>query len=76
MKTTEAQLEALRVAQAELLSGDTNGNVYIQASPGAAMILTDRTLAVTKVSDQIRSLMKGDFEGCMPKKACQTSESK
>jgi hypothetical protein len=75
MKTTEDQLEALRVAQAELLSGNTDGNVYIQVSPGAAMFLTDRTLAVNQVSNQIRSVMKGDFSNDTPRNTAEPSKS-
>ena len=75
MKTTENQLEALRVAHAELLSGNTDGDVYIQASPGAAMYLTDRTLAVNQVSNQIRSVMKGDFSNDTPRNPAEPSKS-
>jgi len=56
----EAKLEALRVAQTELCSGDTNGSVYVQLSPGAAMFLTDRSLAVEQVSKDIRGIIAAD----------------
>lgn len=54
------RLEALRVAQAELSSGDTTGKVFIQASPGAAMFLTDREAAKKKVAAEIRQIVLGE----------------
>jgi hypothetical protein len=55
------RLEALRVAQAELSSGDTTtGKVFIQASPGAAMFLTDREAAKEKVAAEIRQIVLGE----------------
>jgi hypothetical protein len=74
-KTSEDHLEALRVAQAELLSGNTNGDVFLQASPGAAMFLTDRTLAVNHVTNQIRTIMTGDFATEPPRKPDESSKS-
>jgi hypothetical protein len=39
----------LRVAQAELISGDISGRVFCRLSPGAAAIQMDRT----KLQDQV-----------------------
>jgi hypothetical protein len=39
----------LRVAQGELISGDTSGRVFCRLSPGAAAIQMDRT----KLQDQV-----------------------
>ena len=52
----EKLLEEYRVAQAELSSGNTNGNVYMQLSPGAGLFLTDRIIAVENISNRIRSI--------------------
>jgi hypothetical protein len=57
-----SKLEALRVAQAELVSGNTNGSVYLQASPGAAAFLTDRTVAIEVISEGIRSTIEADHK--------------
>jgi hypothetical protein len=57
------RLEALRVAQAELSSGDTSGNVFVQLSPGAAMFLTDRSVAQEKVASEIRAIVWGEDLG-------------
>jgi hypothetical protein len=53
-------LEALRVAQAELSSGDTSGSVFRQFSPGAAMFLTDRSVTQEKVASEIRAIVLGE----------------
>ena len=63
----EQRLEALRVAQSELVSGNTDGRVYMRASPGAALFLTDRTVAIQKVSEQIKGTIKADNGGGMSK---------
>jgi hypothetical protein len=62
MSTTElkTKLERLRVAQGELCSGDTTGSVYTQLSPGSAMFLTDRFVAVANVSKEIRAVIEHD----------------
>ena len=57
------KLEALRVAQAELSSGDTTGKVFMQASPGAAMFLADRKVAKEKVAAEIRQIVLGEVGG-------------
>ena len=58
--TAEEKLNALRVAHAELCSGDTSGDVYLQPSPGAAMFLTSREIAVNHVTNEIRTILKAD----------------
>lgn len=58
-----SKLEALRVAQAELSSGDTTGKVFMQTSPGAAMFLTDREVAKEKVAAEIRQIVLGEVGG-------------
>lgn len=57
MRTKEETLAELRVAKSELLTGNLNGNVYLQVSPGAALVLTDRSVAINQVSHQIQALM-------------------
>lgn len=49
------ELDVLRVAQSELASGSTKGEVYLQASPGAVMFLTERSVAQVKVASQIQA---------------------
>ena len=58
--SSAASLEALRVAQAELCSGNTNGAVYIQLSPGAALFRTDRVATLEKVSKEIQRVIQRD----------------
>ena len=62
MSTSElkTKLERLRVAQAELCSGDTTGSVYTQLSPGAAMFLTDRAVALENVTKEIVVVIEHD----------------
>ena len=55
-----SRLEALRVAQAELSSGDTSGKVFVQLSPGSAMFLKDRSEAKEKVASEIRHVVLGE----------------
>jgi hypothetical protein len=55
-----SRLEALRVAQAELSGGDTSLRVYTQASPGAAMFLTDRPAVKEKLASEIRQIVLGE----------------
>jgi hypothetical protein len=47
-------ISTLRVAQSELVSGDTNGKVYIRLSAGAVAFLNDRPKVQQKLSGQIR----------------------
>lgn len=54
---TASRLEALRVAQAELNSGDQSGKVFVQTSPGAAMFFADRSVAKEKVASEIRQIV-------------------
>jgi hypothetical protein len=69
MRTKEETLAELRVAKSELLTGNTNGNVYLQVSPGAALVLTDRTVAINQVSHQIQALMNaGNVNEKIPQK--------
>jgi hypothetical protein len=58
--SSTATLEALRVAQAELCSGNMNGAVYIQLSPGAAMFQTDRVVTLEKLSKEICQAIQRD----------------
>eukprot|EP00545_Synedropsis_sp_CCMP1620_P006560 CAMPEP_0119013410 /NCGR_PEP_ID=MMETSP1176-20130426/8438_1 /TAXON_ID=265551 /ORGANISM="Synedropsis recta cf, Strain CCMP1620" /LENGTH=73 /DNA_ID=CAMNT_0006966501 /DNA_START=67 /DNA_END=288 /DNA_ORIENTATION=- len=58
--SAEMKLEALRVAQGELCSGNMSGSVYMQLSPGAAAFLTDRTVAMESVSKGIRATIEAD----------------
>jgi hypothetical protein len=62
MSTTElkTKLEGLRVAQGELCSGNLTGSVYTQVSPGAAMFLTDRVVALENVSKEIHNVINRD----------------
>lgn len=53
-------MEALRVAQAELNAGNTSGKVFMQHSPGAAMILTERAAAKEAVASEIRQIILGE----------------
>lgn len=52
--SSNRQLEVLRVTDQELASGNTQGKVYVQLSPGAAAILVDRPVAQARVSRQLR----------------------
>lgn len=52
--SSTSNLDALRVAQTELVSGDTSGQVFLQLSPGAAMFRTDRTVAQGVVASKIQ----------------------
>ncbi len=53
-------LEELRVAQAELSSGNTSGQVYHRLSPGAALLLSDRSLVQAKLAEQILKAVAAD----------------
>lgn len=54
MSDETSNLTALRVAQSELVSGNTSGQVFVQLSPGAAMFRTDRTVAQDMVASKIQ----------------------
>ena len=65
--SSAASLEALRVAQAELCSGNTKGSVYFQLSPGAVMIQTDRVVILEKLSKEIlRAIQHDERETAKP----------
>jgi len=48
------RLDELRVAQSELVSGNTSGKVFIRLSEGAVGHLTDRKKALAQVSSMLR----------------------
>ena len=50
----EIKVEELRVAQSELMSGNTSGEVYSQASKGAAFLIIERKDAIKKIEKQIQ----------------------
>jgi hypothetical protein len=50
----------LRVAQSELVSGDTSGKVFMRLSPGSVAFLTDRDKAKQKLASQIRQTVLQD----------------
>ena len=52
-----ASIQALRVAQSELVSGDTSGKVFLRLSDGACAFLTDRSKAQDHISQQIRETL-------------------
>lgn len=54
------EISALRVAQGELISGDTSGKVYMRLSPGSVAFLTDRPQAQEKVASQLRQAVLGE----------------
>jgi hypothetical protein len=56
-------IETLRVADQELLSGNTAGRVFVRLSPGAAAILTERPTAQARVSRQLRTAVDADPAG-------------
>jgi hypothetical protein len=56
-------IETLRVADQELLSGNTAGGVFVRLSPGAAAILTERPTAQARVSRQLRAAVDADPAG-------------
>jgi hypothetical protein len=58
--TGSSDLSALRVAQAELMSGDTSGKVYVRLSPGSVAFLTERSKVEEKVSIQLRQAVLQD----------------
>lgn len=55
------RLEELRVAQAELSSGDTSGRVLVQSSPGAVFRVTERSATKETVASEIRQLVLKDI---------------
>jgi hypothetical protein len=57
---TPTDVETLRVADQELLSGSTAGRVFVRLSPGAAPILTERPVAQARVSRQLRAAIDAD----------------
>jgi hypothetical protein len=59
---SEMALEELRVAQAELVSGDTNGKVYLRLSESAVAYVTPRQDARARVSSMLREAILKDGE--------------
>jgi hypothetical protein len=57
---TPTDVETLRVADQELLSGSTAGRVFVRLSTGAAPILTERPVAQARVSRQLRAAIDAD----------------
>ena len=47
-------IATLRVAQAELSSGDTSGKVYMRLSPGSVAFLTKRSVVQARVDKMIQ----------------------
>lgn len=58
--STSRDISALRVAQAELISGNTSGKVFIRLSPGSVAFLTDRPKAQEKIAKQLRQAVLED----------------
>jgi len=50
----------LRVAQSELVSGDTTGRVYMRLNPGSVAFLKDRPKVQEKLSAQIRQALSDE----------------
>jgi hypothetical protein len=50
-------IERMRVIQAELVGGDTSGQVYMRLSEGGVAFLTDRGKAEEVVSTKLRSAL-------------------
>jgi hypothetical protein len=48
------KISELRVAQAELVSGNTQGRVFMRLSPGAVAFVTDRKVAEERVASDLR----------------------
>lgn len=58
--STAVTVEELRVAQQELTSGSTRGEVFLQLSPGAVAFLTDRPVVQARVARQLRERVERD----------------
>jgi hypothetical protein len=54
-------IPTLRVAQAELMSGDTSGKVYVRLSEGSVAFLVDRPQAQSEVAAQLRRALLNDI---------------
>jgi hypothetical protein len=52
--SSPSDISTLRVAQAELISGDTSGKVYVRLSEGAVAFLTKRPVAEARVKKMIQ----------------------
>jgi len=50
------KLHELRVAKAELMSGDVTGLVYCRKSPGSAFLVTPRIDAIREVEEKVKQL--------------------
>jgi len=51
---SKPDISTLRVAQSELVSGNTAGTVYMRLSPGSVAFPQDRSSVQKKLSTQIR----------------------
>ena len=51
------KISELRVAQSELVSGNTSGKVFVRLSEGAVAFLTDRPKAQEQVSTKLRNAL-------------------
>ena len=61
-ETIDRKVNELRVAQSELVSGNTNGQVFMRLSPGAVAFVTDRSDAQDRVAAQLRkTLLQQEF---------------
>jgi hypothetical protein len=72
MSEGDDEIAALRVAQSELSSGNTSGNVYIRLSEGAVAFLTTRSNAKEEIDAKLRiaiqsSTSPSDLKSKQPK---------
>lgn len=54
LTSSSPDIGTLRVAQSELISGNTGGKVYIRLSEGSVAFLTPRDVAQSQVNAQLR----------------------
>jgi len=57
-RRTTATVQELRVADQELHTGNRNGRVFTQLSPGAVAFLTERPVAQARVVRQLRQAIE------------------
>lgn len=57
------KISTLRVAQSELVSGDTTGQVFRRLSPGAVAFAVDRKETQAKFSSQLRQAVLQEQDG-------------
>jgi hypothetical protein len=65
---TETYIESLRVSQAELSSGNTEGSVFMRLSEGSCAFLIDRNLAKEKTASKLRTVLLTTHNDDFPKK--------